>query len=100
MDGWRARDGWRLAPALAFLTVLVFASAFSHINIGIRHVLVLYPFMALGGAHAVVLAWRFLPLSWLDWCDPRQGGNDRTSAIACSAQHQRRARHAAAVRGG
>jgi 4-amino-4-deoxy-L-arabinose transferase-like glycosyltransferase len=59
-EGWQARDGWRLAPALLFLTVLVFASSFSHINIGIRHVLVLYPFMALGGAHAVALAWRFV----------------------------------------
>ena len=57
-QGWQTRDGWRLAPALLFVTILVFASAFSHINIGIRHVLVLYPFMALGAAHAVVLAWR------------------------------------------
>jgi hypothetical protein len=59
-EGWQARDGWRLAPALLFLTVLLFASGFSHINIGIRHVLVLYPFLALGGAHAIVLAWRKL----------------------------------------
>jgi hypothetical protein len=59
-EGWQARDGWRLAPALSFLTVLVFASSFSQINIGIRHVLVLYPFMALGGAHVVALAWRAL----------------------------------------
>jgi hypothetical protein len=59
-EGWRARDGWRLAPALLFCTVLVFASSFSHINIGIRHILVLYPFLALGGAHAVTLAWRWL----------------------------------------
>jgi hypothetical protein len=58
--GWRTQDGTRLAPLLLFLTVLVFSSAFSHINIGIRHVLVLYPFMALGGAHLVVLAWRAL----------------------------------------
>ena len=59
-EGWRARDGWRLAPALLFLTVLIFSSAFSHINIGIRHVLVLYPFMALGGAYCIALAWRAL----------------------------------------
>ena len=58
--GWQAHDGWRLAPLLLFITVLVFASSFSHINIGIRHVLVLYPFMALGGAHAVARAWRSL----------------------------------------
>src|SRR5581483_1212798 len=59
-EGWQARDGWRLAPILLFITVLVFASGFSHINIGIRHVLILYPFLALGGAHAIALAWRSL----------------------------------------
>jgi 4-amino-4-deoxy-L-arabinose transferase-like glycosyltransferase len=56
-EGWRARDAWRLAPLVLFLTLLAFASAFSHINIGIRHVLVLYPFMALGAAHLLALAW-------------------------------------------
>jgi Dolichyl-phosphate-mannose-protein mannosyltransferase len=56
-EGWQAGDGWRMAPLLSFLAVLIFASGFSHINIGIRHVLVLYPFMALGGAHLVVLGW-------------------------------------------
>jgi hypothetical protein len=59
-EGWRERDGWRFAPLLLFLTILVFASGFSHINIGIRHVLVLYPFMALGAAHLVRLAWQAL----------------------------------------
>jgi Dolichyl-phosphate-mannose-protein mannosyltransferase len=59
-EGWREKDGWRLAPVLLFLSILGFASAFSRINIGIRHVLILYPFMALGGAHAVILAWRAL----------------------------------------
>jgi hypothetical protein len=59
-EGWLSRDGWRLAPALLFLTILGFASSFSQINIGIRHILVLYPFMALGGAHAVTLAWQSL----------------------------------------
>ena len=59
-DGWRAHDGWRLAPPLLFATVLLFASGFSRINIGIRHVLVLYPFLALGAAHAAARAWRAL----------------------------------------
>jgi 4-amino-4-deoxy-L-arabinose transferase-like glycosyltransferase len=59
-EGWQARDAWRLAPLVLFLTLLAFASAFSHINIGIRHVLVLYPFMALGGAHLLALAWGVL----------------------------------------
>ena len=53
--GWRARDGWALAPLVLVLAILGFASLFSRINIGIRHVLILYPFLALGGAY---LAWR------------------------------------------
>jgi len=53
--GWRGRDGWALAPLVLVLTILSFASFFSRINIGIRHVLILYPFLALGGAY---LAWR------------------------------------------
>jgi hypothetical protein len=40
-----------------FLAILIFSSSFSHINIGIRHVLVLYPFMALGAAHLLAWAW-------------------------------------------
>jgi 4-amino-4-deoxy-L-arabinose transferase-like glycosyltransferase len=57
-DGWRERDPWRLAPVVLFLTFLAFASFFSRINIGIRHVLILYPFMALGGAYALGRLWR------------------------------------------
>jgi len=56
--GWRRRDGWALAPLLIVLAVLAFASAFSHINIGIRHILIVYPFLALGGAHSASRAWR------------------------------------------
>jgi hypothetical protein len=59
-DGWRERNAWRLAPAVLFLTVLMFASFYSRINIGIRHVLILYPFLALGGAYALARAWRGL----------------------------------------
>ena len=57
-DGWRARDPWRLAPPLLFVTMLAFASTYSRINIGIRHVLILYPFLALGAAYLLSLAWR------------------------------------------
>jgi hypothetical protein len=64
-EGWQAGDGWRMAPLLSFLAVLIFASAFSHINIGIRHVLVLYPFMALGGAHLIAMGWGALRKSAL-----------------------------------
>ena len=64
-EGWQVGDGWRLAPLLSFLAVLIFASGFSHINIGIRHVLVLYPFMALGAAHLIALGWSALRKSAL-----------------------------------
>jgi hypothetical protein len=57
-EGWRRREGWALAPLVLFLTILGFASSFSHINIGIRHILVLYPFLALGAAYLTVRAWR------------------------------------------
>jgi hypothetical protein len=57
-DGWRRAQGWALAPPVLFVTILVFASSFSRINIGIRHVLVLYPLLALGSAHVLLRAWR------------------------------------------
>ena len=60
-DGWHQKHPWRLAPVLLFLTLLIFASVFSHINIGIRHVLILYPFLALGGAYALGCLWRSWP---------------------------------------
>ena len=59
-DGWRSRNGWALAPAVLVVMMLTFASAFSRINIGIRHVLVLYPFFALGAAYVTVRTWRWL----------------------------------------
>lgn len=52
-SGWREHRLRQIAPALIVLTILVFASAFSRINIGIRHVLILYPFFALGAAWIV-----------------------------------------------
>jgi 4-amino-4-deoxy-L-arabinose transferase-like glycosyltransferase len=59
-DGWRERNLWRLAPLLLFVTLLTFASTFSHINIGIRHMLILYPFLALGGGYLLARLWRAL----------------------------------------
>lgn len=56
--GARARDVALMAPALCFVAILGFASAYSHINIGVRHVLVLYPLLAIGAAWAVTEAWR------------------------------------------
>lgn len=59
-DGWRQRNLWRVAPLLLFATLLIFASAYSRINIGIRHVLVLYPFLALGAAYLLAQLWHAL----------------------------------------
>lgn len=59
-DGWRERDPWLLAPVVLFVAILVFASVHGPVNIGVRQVLVLYPFMALSGAYALARAWRWL----------------------------------------
>src|SRR5262249_21195034 len=60
-DGWREKKPWLWAPVLLFLTILLFASFFSRINIGIRHVLILYAFLALAGAYALGCLWRARP---------------------------------------
>jgi 4-amino-4-deoxy-L-arabinose transferase-like glycosyltransferase len=59
-EGWRSGDNWRITPAVLILAILIFASGFSHINIGIRHVLILYPLLALGGAWVVTRTWKAL----------------------------------------
>jgi hypothetical protein len=59
-EGWRSGDNWRITPAVLILAILIFASGFSHINIGIRHVLILYPLLALGAAWVVTRAWKAL----------------------------------------
>jgi hypothetical protein len=57
-DGWRRADSWRLAPPILALAILIFASTFSRINIGVRHVLILYPFLALGAACLGMQLWQ------------------------------------------
>ena len=59
-EGWRSGDNWRITPAVLILAILIFASGLSRINIGIRHVLILYPLLALGGAWVVTRAWKAL----------------------------------------
>jgi hypothetical protein len=54
--GWRRGDTWALAPLTVGVAILGFASIFSQINIGIRHILVLYPLFALGAAFAALRA--------------------------------------------
>jgi hypothetical protein len=48
----------RATPALAWIAVLLFASAYSHINIGIRHVLLILPLLAMNAAALGVAIWR------------------------------------------
>jgi hypothetical protein len=59
-EGWRSGDNWRITPAVLVVAILTFASGFSHINIGIRHILILYPLLALGAAWVVTRAWAAL----------------------------------------
>lgn len=56
--GVRERSVMQLSVPLAFVAILGFSAAYSHINIGVRHVLVLYPLLAIGAARAVQAAWR------------------------------------------
>jgi 4-amino-4-deoxy-L-arabinose transferase-like glycosyltransferase len=55
-DGLRERDARRLAPPAIFVALMAFASVYSHINIGIRHIIVLYPLLAVGAAYTLVRA--------------------------------------------
>jgi hypothetical protein len=50
---------WTLAaPVLAFAVILLFCSTYSHINIGVRHVMVLYPLMAIVAAALATHLWQ------------------------------------------
>jgi hypothetical protein len=48
--GLRAREAAPLALLAMFAAIFLFVSLFSHINIGVRHVLVLFPLLAIGTA--------------------------------------------------
>lgn len=61
--GLQRREEAALAVPAMFIAILLFASLFSRINIGIRHVLVLYPLLAIAGAQACAWAWRHV-LTW------------------------------------
>src|SRR5215469_1253899 len=60
LRGFGRGDSWALAPLAVVVAILVFASVVSHINIGIRHILIVYPFFGLGAADLTVRAWRAL----------------------------------------
>ena len=57
-SGWRQRQWEKMAPALAFIAVLTFSSVYSHINIGVRHVIVLFPLLGLAASYVVIWAWK------------------------------------------
>jgi hypothetical protein len=59
--GARTADIYQLAPAACFVSILAFCCAYSHINIGVRHVLIAYPLLAMGAGTALVEAWRRWP---------------------------------------
>jgi len=56
--GLRAANVYLLAPAACFISILVFCCAYSQINIGVRHVLIAYPLLAMGAGYAADAAWR------------------------------------------
>lgn len=56
--GWRAASIYLLAPAACFVSILLFACLYSHINIGVRHVLIAYPLLAMGAGYLVVTLWQ------------------------------------------
>lgn len=58
--GWHARQLGLMAPGLLFAVLLTFCCLYSHINIGVRHVLVLYPLLAIGAGAAVLALWQNL----------------------------------------
>jgi hypothetical protein len=60
LRGWRARQLGMMAPGLLFATLLIFCCLYSHINIGVRHVLVLYPLLAIGAGAAALALWKNL----------------------------------------
>jgi hypothetical protein len=59
-DGIVKRSAAALAPPVLLLVLLAFSSGYSRINIGVRHVLVLYPLLAVGAAVTLLRAW--------EWC--------------------------------
>jgi hypothetical protein len=82
VGGWRRRDSWALAPLAVVVAILVFASAVSRINIGIRHILIVYPFMALGAAYLTVRVWQALRTAQLPSHRPKHLRNPRLIATA------------------
>lgn len=58
LRGWREANVYTLAPAACFVSILAFCCLYSHINIGVRHVLIAYPLLAIGAGYAVYAGWQ------------------------------------------
>ncbi len=56
-QAWDERRWAQLTMPLMTVGILWFASGYSHINIGVRHVLVLYPVLAVGASVTAVRLW-------------------------------------------
>jgi hypothetical protein len=61
LRGWREANIYTLAPAASFASIVVFCCLYSHINIGVRHVLIAYPLLAIGAGYAACTAWARWP---------------------------------------
>jgi 4-amino-4-deoxy-L-arabinose transferase-like glycosyltransferase len=55
--GWGEASIYTLAPAACFVSILGFCCLYSHINIGVRHVLIACPLLAIGAGYALCSAW-------------------------------------------
>ena len=64
-DGWIRRAAAPLAIPVLFAVVLGFCSFYSRINIGVRHVMVLYPLLGVGAAVSVTRLWVAARAGWL-----------------------------------
>lgn len=60
--GVREGNLYRMAPAACFVAILVFSCLYSHINIGVRHVLIAYPLLAMGAGVALQSLWQRWPV--------------------------------------
>jgi 4-amino-4-deoxy-L-arabinose transferase-like glycosyltransferase len=58
VHGWRSASLYVMGPPACFVAILAFCCLYSNINIGVRHVLIAYPLLAMGAGYAVITAWR------------------------------------------
>ena len=76
--GWREHNIYTIAPPACFVSILVFCCLYSHINIGVRHVLIAYPLLAIGAGYALYRAWRRWQSEFLSL--PRRRGRTAVGA--------------------